>query len=403
MARIEIDSRPRAAACWQVASVTVGTATTKILCVAGARPNFMKVAPLLRALRARPRFDARLVHTGQHYDHKLSQIFFEDLAIPRPDIELEVGSGSHAAQTAEIMRRFEPVLEREQPQAVLVVGDVNSTIACALVAAKFQLERALSWKWGTRRRPVIIHVEAGLRSHDDDMPEEINRKLTDAISDLLFVSDPSGVDHLRREGVSESRTFFVGNVMIDTLLAAQTRAQRSSVLEELRLCGDFALLTLHRPSNVDDPGALARLLVTLDELAAHLRFVFPVHPRTRARLAAAGVELHPSRWTVVDPLGYLDFLKLQASARVVLTDSGGVQEETTVLGVPCVTLRASTERPVTLTQGTNALVGTAPAQITAGFHRALTAPRDGRRPLLWDGQAAARIADVLESVLAEGN
>src|SRR5688572_18026089 len=244
----------------------------KILCVAGARPNFIKIAPLLRALRGNPSFETLLVHTGQHYDDKLSTIFFVDLEIPRPDIELGVGSGSHAVQTAEIMRRFEPVLEREQPQAVLVVGDVNSTIGCALVTAKFSLREEFVWKWGARRRPIVIHVEAGLRSFDDDMPEEINRRLTDAISDLLFVSDPAGMGNLRREGVAEERTFYVGNVMIDTLLAARTRALSSGVLEELRIPGDFALLTLHRPSNVDDPGALGRLLVTLDELATHLRF-----------------------------------------------------------------------------------------------------------------------------------
>lgn len=371
----------------------------KILCVAGARPNFIKVAPLLRALRGNPRFQVLLVHTGQHYDDMLSRIFFEDLQIPRPDIELEVGSGSHAAQTAEIMRRFEPIIEREQPEAVLVTGDVNSTIACALVTSKFWLRHEFTWKWGLRRRPIVIHVEAGLRSFDDDMPEEINRRLTDTISDLLFVSDPAGMDNLRREGVPEERTFFVGNVMIDTLLAARTRALGSRVLEDLRLPDAYALLTLHRPSNVDDPGALGRLLVTLDELAAHLRFVFPVHPRTRARLASAGIELDPARWTVVDSLGYLDFLKLQTVARVVLTDSGGVQEETTVLGVPCVTLRKNTERPVTLTEGTNFCAGTDRERIVEGFHRALASPREGRIPRYWDGQAASRIAETLAATL----
>src|SRR5262245_43010874 len=237
----------------------------RILCVAGARPNFIKIAPLMRALGRSGLFQARLVHTGQHYDDKLSRIFFDDLKIPRPDLSLDVGSGTHAAQTAEIIRRFEPVLEQEQPDAVLVVGDVNSTIACALVVAKFQRKRPLSWRGAPRRRPVMIHVEAGLRSFDDDMPEEINRRLTDAISDVLFVSDPAGLENLSREGVPEERVFFVGNVMIDTLLEARDRAMRSSILEELALAqAGYGLVTLHRPSNVDDPDALRGLLGTLD-------------------------------------------------------------------------------------------------------------------------------------------
>ncbi|MBI4508377.1 MAG: UDP-N-acetylglucosamine 2-epimerase (non-hydrolyzing) [Deltaproteobacteria bacterium] len=370
--------------------------SVKILCIAGARPNFMKIAPLLRAFSSEPFFEPRLLHTGQHYDDKLSRIFFEDLRIPRPDVELEVGSGSHAAQTAEIMRRFEPVLRDEQPHAVLVVGDVNSTIACALVTAKFQLESPFAWKQGTRRRPVIIHVEAGLRSFDDDMPEEVNRKLTDAISDVLFVSDPAGIAHLRREGVPSDRVFFVGNVMIDTLLSARDRAMQSQVLVELGLAGRaHGLVTLHRPSNVDDPSALREILTTLDSLACELPLVFPIHPRTRGRLQGLGFTLDPHRWILTDPVGYLDFLKLMATARVVLTDSGGVQEETTVLGVPCVTLRENTERPVTMEEGTNILAGTQPSRIREAFTQAMTAPRTGRVPQYWDGQAAVRVRDIL--------
>jgi UDP-N-acetylglucosamine 2-epimerase (non-hydrolysing) len=370
----------------------------KLLAVAGARPNFIKIGPLMRVLRRDPRFDARLVHTGQHYDAKLSQVFFDELGIPAPDLELEVGSGSHSSQTAEIMKRFEPVLAAEQPHAVLVVGDVNSTIGCALVTAKFFLDKPFRYRGVERRRPVMVHVEAGLRSFDDDMPEEINRKLTDTISDLLYVSDPAGLDNLRAEGVAEERFAFVGNVMIDTLLAAREAAARSPVLGDLGLVpGGYGLVTLHRPSNVDDPQALARLLGALDELAGRMRLVFPVHPRTRARLDGARVALDPARWTVTDPLGYLDFLRLTSQARIVLTDSGGVQEETTVLGVPCVTLRENTERPVTITEGTNRLAGTEPEAIRKAIEEALASPASGRVPRYWDGRAAERIADHMSA------
>jgi UDP-N-acetylglucosamine 2-epimerase (non-hydrolysing) len=377
----------------------------KILLVAGARPNFIKIAPLMRAFAKSPRFAARLVHTGQHYDEKLSKVFFEDLAIPKPDIELEIGSATHAQQTAEIMRRFEPVLQEEQPEAVLVVGDVNSTIGCALVTSKFFLERSFRARLDgavvERRRPIMVHVEAGLRARDDDMPEEVNRKLTDAISDLLFVSDPAGLEHLKREGVPESRTFFVGNVMIDTLLAARERAMQSPILEELGVpARGYALVTLHRPSNVDDPRHLLALLRTIEESAGELPLVFPVHPRTRARMHEAALHPDERRWRLVDPLGYLDFLKLTAQARIVLTDSGGVQEETTVLGVPCVTLRENTERPVTITEGTNFLAGTELASVRAHVARALAAPTAGRVPRLWDGKSAERIVEILDGVFA---
>lgn len=369
----------------------------RILCVAGARPNFMKIAPLLRAFGRDSRFEARLVHTGQHYDDKLSKVFFEELAIPRPDIELEVGSGSHAQQTAEIMKRFEPVVEREQPHGVLVVGDVNSTIGCAIVAAKLMRKEPFTVRGQPHRRPLVIHVEAGLRSNDSDMPEEINRVLTDAISDLLYVSEPAGIANLRREGVAAERMELVGNVMIDTLLAARERAQASTVLDTLGLAdGQYGLVTLHRPSNVDDVAALRALLDTLDGLGT--RLVFPVHPRTRARITAAGITLDPARWQLVEPLGYLDFIRLQASARVVLTDSGGVQEETTVLGVPCITLRENTERPVTIDQGTNQLAGTARSAIREAYAR-IDSVR-GRVPEKWDGRSADRIVAHLASVLS---
>jgi UDP-N-acetylglucosamine 2-epimerase (non-hydrolysing) len=371
-----------------------------VLCVAGARPNFIKIAPIVRALRACPGLVPRLVHTGQHYDEKLSQVFFEHLGIPRPDVELAVGSATHAAQTAEIMRRFEPVLQNEQPHAVLVVGDVNSTIACALVAAKFHRAEPFRCALGERTRPLVVHVEAGLRSHDDDMPEEVNRRLTDAISDVLFASEPAGVENLRREGVPDSKVHLVGNVMIDTLVAARERANASAVLEELGLRPRaYGLVTLHRPSNVDRPESLRALLGALDEIAARVPLVFPVHPRTQAKLRDAGLSLDGQRWRVVDPLGYLDFLKLMSHARVVLTDSGGIQEETTVLGVPCITLRSNTERPVTVTSGTNRLAGTSRTGVLGAFEEATSAVASQRTPALWDGRAAGRIASVLMAVL----
>jgi UDP-N-acetylglucosamine 2-epimerase (non-hydrolysing) len=375
--------------------------TIKILCVAGARPNFMKIAPILRALKAVPGFEPRLVHTGQHYDEAMSKVFFEDLKIPRPDLELEVGSGSHASQTAEIMRRFEPVLESEQPHAVLVVGDVNSTIGCALVTAKFHRKEAYKSTFGARTRPLMIHVEAGLRSNDWDMPEEVNRKLTDAISDLLYVSDPIGMKYLASEGASEKSCVFVGNVMIDTLLSAKEQAMKSTILTKLGLeAKPYALLTLHRPSNVDDPKALAPLVATLDEIARRVPVVFPVHPRTRARIQSSGIAVDPSRWTLIDPAGYLDFLRLTASAKVVLTDSGGIQEETTVLGVPCITLRENTERPVTIDEGTNILAGTKRENILAAFDKVMSGGKSGKVPRFWDGKSAERIAEHLKGVFA---
>lgn len=360
----------------------------------------MKVAPILRSLVRAGDFEPCLVHTGQHYDAGLSEVFFRDLGLPRPDVELEVGSGSHAGQTAEIMRRFEAVLATEQPRAVVVVGDVNSTLACALVASKFQLERPFPIRGGTRTRPLVAHVEAGLRSFDDDMPEEINRRLTDVVSDLLFVSEPSGLTNLAREGIATERIFFVGNVMIDSLLAVRDRARESSVLESLGLTdGRYGVLTLHRPSNVDDPTVLQQLVEVLDATAAQVPLVFPVHPRTRGRLAGVAARLVSPRWRLVEPLGYVDFIRLLSSARVVLTDSGGIQEETTVLGVPCVTLRTSTERPVTVTEGTNLLAGTDRGGIESAIEQALRARPEARVPKFWDGQAADRVVAALSEHL----
>jgi UDP-N-acetylglucosamine 2-epimerase (non-hydrolysing) len=372
----------------------------KVLCVVGARPNFVKIAPIMRSLAKRPGFEPRLVHTGQHYDAQLSDVFFEQLGIPAPDIHLGVGPGTQTGQTAEIMRLFEPVLEAEQPEVVLVVGDVNSTLACALATAKFRLHRPFGWYYGPRFRPIIVHVEAGLRSFDNDMPEETNRRLTDAISDVLCVSEPSGLLNLGREGVPQERMHFVGNVMIDTLMSAREGARKSGVLERLRIReGEYGFLTLHRPGNVDDAGALRELLETLDQIAGRLPLVFPVHPRTRARLDAAGIALPKERWTLTDPVGYLECLELQTAARLVLTDSGGVQEETTALGVPCLTLRDNTERPCTVSEGTNRIAGTTRDGILRAFDHAMAAKgsreRLGRIPDLWDGKAADRVADIL--------
>jgi len=362
----------------------------RILCIVGARPNFMKIAPLMRVFRGAPQtFDARLLHTGQHYDEAMKDAFFRQLQIPEPDIDLGVGSGSHAQQTAEIMRRFEPVLDEIRPDVVLVVGDVNSTIACALVA--------------TKKNVAVVHVEAGLRSWDRGMPEEINRVLTDQISDLLFTTEPDGESNLLREGIAADKIHFVGNVMIDTLLANRERAvPAEETLDAIPgFAGDesaFGLLTLHRPSNVDDPAVLRRVLQTLSEISERLPLVFPIHPRTRARIQESGLTglLASSRIALTEPLGYLQLLGLMASARVVLTDSGGLQEETTALGVPCITLRENTERPITVSEGTNTIVGTDPDRIRACLDDVLqTGGKGGRVPALWDGRAAERIARVI--------
>jgi UDP-N-acetylglucosamine 2-epimerase (non-hydrolysing) len=354
----------------------------RIVAVAGARPNFMKVAPLLRALGGTGRFDCFLVHTGQHYDEAMSEGFFRELGIAKPDVNLGVGSGSHAAMTAEVLRQIEPILLAQKPDALIVVGDVNSTLAAALAASKL----------GVR----IAHVEAGLRSGDRSMPEEINRVVTDAISDWMFVTEPAGRANLLREGVPPDRIHLVGNVMIDTLVANLARAREQGTLARLGLrAGEYAALTLHRPSNVDDPAKLAALFAVFEELHRTLPVVFPVHPRTQAAIAQKLGGRAPSLLTT-EPLGYLDFLALMADARLVLTDSGGVQEETTALEVPCLTMRENTERPVTVDEGTNTLVGTDPAAIGAAIQKVLAGEtKRGRVPALWDGRAAERIATLL--------
>ncbi len=356
----------------------------------------------MRAFGAKQQFEVKLVHTGQHYDDALSKVFFDELGIPRPDIDLGVGSGTHTQQTASVMTLFEKVLEDEQPQVVLVVGDVNSTVACSLVTSKFRLQKSFTSNRGERDRPIMIHVEAGLRSFDDDMPEELNRKVTDCLSDILFVSDPAGNVNLAAEGVDEKRISFVGNVMIDTLLAAKEKAMGSKILEELGLGeGGYGLVTLHRPSNVDDPEQLAHIVGVLDDIAKQdVPLVFPVHPRTKSRIAEAGIELDAARWFTTGPVGYLDFMRLMASAKVVLSDSGGIQEETTVLGVRCVTLRENTERPVTITEGTNVLAGIRRETIMPAWKASIANEPTGRIPRFWDGKSAQRIADYMEQVFA---
>lgn len=358
-----------------------------VLCVVGARPNFMKIGPVIAGLKERG-FLAPLVHTGQHYDEAMNDRFFAELGLPHPDVNLGVGSGSHAQQTGDIMIRFEPVLDRLAPDAVLVVGDVNSTIACALVAAKKGI--------------AIAHVEAGLRSGDRTMPEEINRVLTDQLSDFLFTTEDGAQANLIREGIDPGKVFFVGNVMIDTLLGNLDRAQPAE--QTVGLADGFVLVTLHRPSNVDDPRILTRLIDCLVRMAARLPVVFPAHPRTLARIEAAGLRsrLDQAGIHLLPPQGYLEMLGLMRAARVVVTDSGGLQEETTALGVPCLTVRENTERPITIDQGTNTLVGVDAAAVMAAFDDVLaTGGKAGRQPPLWDGQAGRRIAAILDRHLAD--
>ena len=367
----------------------------RLVVVAGARPNFMKVAPLMRAFRRRPRlFEVRLVHTGQHYDDAMSDVFFAELGIPRPDIHLGVGSAGHAVQTARVMEAFERVLDEERPDWVIVVGDVNSTAGCSLVAAKMS------------PRVRVAHVEAGLRSRDRDMPEEVNRLVTDVLSDLLFTTSPDADRNLLAEGVERRRIHRVGNVMIDTLKRFVRLSDGSDVMRRLGIAAPYALLTLHRPANVDDESVLRRIMAALVEIGREMPVIFPAHPRTAKRLEAFGLRAGHAAGAagagaagpgvrVIAPLGYIDFLHLQKRAAVILTDSGGVQEEATILGVPCLTLRDNTERPITVTRGTNRLVGRDTDRIVAAARRVLRAPR--RRPPvipLWDGRAAERIAAV---------
>src|ERR1044071_9081287 len=361
----------------------------KVINVVGARPNFMKVAPIVAAMKKRPdTFLPLIVHTGQHYDSAMSDSFFQDLDLPQPDTHLGVGSGSHAAQTAAVMERFEPVVLREKPDWVLVVGDVNSTIACALVCVKLGVK--------------VAHVEAGLRSRDRTMPEEINRLLTDQIADLLLTPSIDADENLRAEGIPQGRIRFVGNVMIDSLFTQLKRAEESTVREDLGVDGkDYATLTLHRPSNVDDRETFSRILDALEQIANRVPIIFPVHPRTRARINEFGfADLVESETNLrlIEPLGYLDFLRLYSGSRLVLTDSGGIQEETTALGIPCLTLRENTERPITVEMGTNTVVGTNTERITRAALATLDASPDkgqARIPPLWDGHTADRILDAL--------
>jgi UDP-N-acetylglucosamine 2-epimerase (non-hydrolysing) len=351
-----------------------------ILHVVGARPNFMKVAPVMAALKERPGIRQTLVHTGQHYEVAMSEIFFRQLGISEPDVNLEVGSATHAAQTARIMERFEPVVLEQRPDIVLVYGDVNSTLAASLVCSKLLIP--------------VGHVEAGLRSFDRTMPEEINRLMTDQIADLLFTPSADGDENLEKEGRPREKIHRVGNVMIDTLVRLLPMAEAPS---GLRVSRPFALVTLHRPSNVDEASMLGRIMEALQEIGQQLPVLFPIHPRTRQRLAECGMKVTSNgRMQILEPIGYLEFLALQKQAAVVITDSGGIQEESTFLGVPCLTIRANTERPITVSMGTNILIGQDMQRLRAEVDRILTqGPKQGQIPPLWDGKASERIADVI--------
>ncbi|MGE5304037.1 MAG: non-hydrolyzing UDP-N-acetylglucosamine 2-epimerase [Alphaproteobacteria bacterium] len=390
----------------------------KLLSVVGARPNFMKIAAVCEAIKefnqlsSAPLIHHLLVHTGQHYDANMSDSFFNDLELPKPDISLGVGSGSHSVQTAKIMERFESVVLNERPHVVMVVGDVNSTVACALVTTKTLCSGDAG---GPEFIPKLAHVEAGLRSFDRTMPEEINRIVTDSVSDYLFTTEDSANENLLREGVAPEKIFFVGNVMIDTLLRHRAKAAESTILQDLQLCeaggvNPYVILTLHRPTNVDDERVFSRMIEAFLEISKRMPVIFPAHPRTLKRIQEAdlgdyfvdhfvqGPEAWDSRVRIrlIPPLGYLDFLHLMSNAKVVMTDSGGVQEETTILGVPCVTLRENTERPVTVEEGSNVLVGSKPENIVREFNRVWRGSRAGRcSPRFWDGHAARRIIKVL--------
>ena len=353
----------------------------KVLNVVGARPNFMKIAPIVEAMRATAGVHGLLVHTGQHYDTGMSDVFFSDLGIPKPDVHLGVGSGSHAEQTARVMVAFEKTCLEEKPDLILVVGDVNSTMACTLVGAKLLIR--------------VAHVEAGLRSGDRTMPEEVNRLVTDALADLLFTTSRDADENLAREGVAREKIHFVGNVMIDTLLKHREKAAKLDMLSPFGVKREeYALVTLHRPSNVDDPAVFTGILKALRVIAETLPVVFPIHPRSRKRIEEFGLD--PGRVKITDPFGYLEFLNLTSNARIVLTDSGGLQEETTILRVPCLTLRHNTERPVTITHGTNILVGPDRDRILEAFRRVMSGDwKPAGPPELWDGHSAERIVKVI--------
>lgn len=365
-----------------------------VFLVAGARPNFMKIAPIVRALKAHGGMVFKIIHTGQHYDRDMNDVFFEELGIPEPDIFMAAGGGSHAQQTAKIMVAFEELCQTERPDIVIVVGDVNSTLACSIVAKKLNIR--------------VAHVEAGLRSGDMTMPEEINRLVTDSISDMFFVTESSGVDHLKREGKQDSSIYYVGHVMVDNLLfqaeklsTTDTSGFETSAFKTEKLLngGRYGVITLHRPSNVDNAQMMSRIAGALKEIAAELPLIFPVHPRTRGNLEKFGIDLGPNV-TLVGPQAYMAFLNLWKDAAVVLTDSGGLQEETTALGVACITIRENTERPITVEEGSNVLVGTDPATIVAETRKVLRGEgKKGRCPQLWDGKAAERIVAVLAKEL----
>ncbi|MFA6542731.1 MAG: UDP-N-acetylglucosamine 2-epimerase (non-hydrolyzing) [Bacteroidota bacterium] len=361
----------------------------KIISVVGARPNFMKVAPLHRQLAQHPgQFEHMICHTGQHYDEMMSKVFFDDLELPRPDFSLGVGSGSHTEQTARIMIEFEKIVLSEKPDAVIVVGDVNSTVACTLVAVKSGIP--------------VAHVEAGLRSFDRTMPEEINRVMTDAVADYLFVTERSGVDNLKNEGVPERKIFFVGNTMIDSLLRYKEKSDRSAVLSRLKIHPQhYALVTLHRPRNVDSPDELRKIVLMLNAVGEKMKVVFPVHPRTKNNLTAAALlQQFSSNVLLTEPAGYIDFLALLKNASVVVTDSGGVQEETTFLGIQCITARENTERPSTLLTGTNRLAGTNWDTVRDAAFDVLSGNiKNGTIPELWDGRASERIVSILQSTI----
>lgn len=390
----------------------------RILTVVGARPNFMKAAPIMRAIKqfnaipSESRIEHRLVHTGQHYDEAMSDRFFVDLNMPTPDEHLGVGPGSQTEQIAEIMKRFEAVILRNWPDVVIVVGDVNSTLACSLATVKLPVT-------SDRCRPLLVHVEAGLRSFDRSMPEEINRILTDQVSDLLFVTEDAAIENLRREGIPRDRIFFVGNTMIDSLKAFEEQADHSEILDQLGLrkahvenggvnsVRPYALLTLHRPANVDNPDAFRHVLDGLSNLCTQTTVIFPVHPRTRKRIGEFGLlnyfrehnEGDGLGIRLVPPLGYLDFVCMMKNAQLVLTDSGGIQEETTCLGVRCVTLRDNTERPVTVTCGTNTIAGTSTKAIQSAIADQFSTEKRSSVPYKWDGKAAERIISVLTELL----
>jgi UDP-N-acetylglucosamine 2-epimerase (non-hydrolysing) len=362
--------------------------TEPIYLVAGARPNFIKLAPLVWVLRSRRDVPFQIVHTGQHYDHAMSQTFFEILNIPEPDINLEVGSGTQSLQTARILERFDGLLGEKPPSAVVVFGDVNSTLACSLAAAKRQIP--------------VVHVEAGLRSFDRSMPEEINRLVTDALSDLLLVSENSGLLHLQQEGIPDKKVRLVGNIMIDSLVRMQPKALERQTAMRLGVePGQYALLTLHRPSNVDDPLTLSRLLDLFEDLSRKIPLVFPVHPRTKKQIESLGYT-PPVDFRMVEPVDYLDSLCLQKQSKLVLTDSGGIQEETSCLGIPCLTLRQNTERPVTVELGTSTIVGNDEVLIRETFEQVQAGHYKLGKPIpLWDGHTAERVADSLQELLQE--